>query len=278
MTFPRLFWATDLHLDEVGEEQYCAFVKVLKGAGASHLLITGDIADGATVADRLQRLHRELGIPLYFVLGNHDFFGRTIADVRGEVAAVAPPMVYLTVQEAPVALNDEVAVIGHDGWHDGRLGDWYGSPVRQRWRDYHHIQDLIPLEGECLLERLRFLADEGVDILEERIHRAFGEWDTLLLLTHVPPFRESACYDDAIANDMWAPFSVNAALGEMLIATMRQYPDKQIRVLCGHAHHAADYSPLPNLCVLTGGAEVGSPRLQVVNPVQAVANPADLTH
>ena len=44
---------------------------------------------------------------------------------------------------------------------------------------------------------------------------------------------------------------------------MTSRPDRQMTVLCGHTH-GAEAQVLPNLRVLTGGAEYGEPKVQRV--------------
>ncbi|MCI0390151.1 MAG: hypothetical protein MOB07_15475 [Acidobacteria bacterium] len=50
--------------------------------------------------------------------------------------------------------------------------------------------------------------------------------------------------------------------------SMRAQPDCQMSVLCGHTHGAGEARILPNLNVITGGAEYGSPGLQELLIVQ----------
>ena len=67
--------------------------------------------------------------PIYFVLGNHDFYKDSIAKTRqriAELAAESKHLRYLTAMEV-VELSPQTAIIGHDGWADGRFGDYQGT-------------------------------------------------------------------------------------------------------------------------------------------------------
>jgi len=82
------------------------------------------------------------------------------------------------------------------------------------------------------------------------------------VVTHVPPFRESAWYEGSYSADDWLPFFSCGAVGQVLRETMQARPDREMWVLCGHTHGSGTADILPNLRVLTGGAEYGSPQPQ----------------
>ena len=63
------------------------------------MLITGDIANARTVTGWLERIDDAWERPIYFVLGNHDFYGGSIVGVRASVTA-------LSRQAAEFALSD----------------------------------------------------------------------------------------------------------------------------------------------------------------------------
>ena len=92
-----------------------------------------------------------VGKPIYFVLGNHDFYRGSVAGTRSAVAEIvhgSQNLVYLT-QAGVVELTPHTALVGHDGWADGRLGDLDGSDVilndfllideLKHWRDTHTL-------------------------------------------------------------------------------------------------------------------------------------------
>jgi Icc protein len=86
----------------------------------------------------------------------------------------------------------------------------------------------------------------------------------VVVATHVPPFREACWYEGQISHDDWIPYFTCAAVGDVLHQAMLDHPDHTMTVLCGHTHGAGVADVLPNLRVLTGGAEYGAPVLQDV--------------
>jgi hypothetical protein len=53
-------------------------------------------------------------------------------------------------------------------------------------------------------------------------------------------------------------------VGDLISDYGRQYPEKQITVLCGHVHYARTAQIAPNIGCYTGGAEYWKPEIQRV--------------
>ena len=70
----RLAWMTDLHLNFVAPRQVERLCRSVIEAGADAVLLTGDIGEAQDLEGQLESLDAGLGLPLYFVLGNHDFY------------------------------------------------------------------------------------------------------------------------------------------------------------------------------------------------------------
>ena len=86
----------------------------------------------------------------------------------------------------------------------------------------------------------------------------------VIVLTHVPPFREACWHRGRVSDDEWLPHFACRAVGEALVEAMAAHPECEMTVLCGHTHSAGEAQVLPNLRVLTGGAEYGRPEVQRV--------------
>ena len=126
-----LAWLTDLHLNFLRPFLSNVFLASLAEIQADAFLLGGDIGEAPDVALYLNALDNALQRPIYFVLGNHDFYKGSIAGVRAEVRALAaacPNLHYLCDTDV-VPLTDETCLIGHDEWGDGRLGAYYRSDV-----------------------------------------------------------------------------------------------------------------------------------------------------
>jgi predicted MPP superfamily phosphohydrolase len=74
----NIIWVTDLHLNFVPPEQIQSFFLELAALRPACLLVGGDIGDGATYGEYLRAVAELLKVPVYFVLGNHDFYRSSI--------------------------------------------------------------------------------------------------------------------------------------------------------------------------------------------------------
>jgi 3',5'-cyclic-AMP phosphodiesterase len=262
----RLAWLTDIHLNFLHQAGLKAFFTSLPEVDA--FVITGDIGEAHDVAAHL-RSFADRG-PVYFVLGNHDFYRGSIAGVREEVRGLCRdvPGLRWMPDAGVVPLTESTCVVGHDGWGDGRLGDYHGSDVMLN--DFGLIEEFGGF-GEDPAERLtklHALGDEAAEHLRTTLPDALERFRHVVVLTHVPPFRESCWHEGAVSNDNWLPFFTCKAAGDALRDAMASAPHRRMTVLCGHAHGAGEVQILPNLRVLTGGAVYGEPRVQRVLEVE----------
>ncbi len=265
----RLAWATDIHLDHATEAARRTFYQSVNDT-ADALVISGDIAESHTLGSSLATLAKETGVPVYFVLGNHDFYRGSVASTRRVVGYVVDDtkgLVYLS-QSGVVELTSRTALVGHDGWADGRLGDLDGSDVilndfllieeLRCWRDHH------TLDKPALRKALAALGDEAAAYLRGVVADAAARYPSVIVATHIPPFREAAWYQDRPSADDFLPYFSCKAVGDVLLEAAQANPGCQILVLCGHTHGGGEFQPLPNLQVLTGPAEYGDPCIQRV--------------
>ena len=264
----RLAWITDPHFNFVDQAAFEGFCASLADTAADAVLLGGDIGEAPNVAIYLDALQRRLDCPIYFVLGNHDFYRGTIVGVRQKIenlCTARPKLVWLP-RAGVVELTPTTALIGHDGWADGRLGDYWGSDVVLN--DYWLIADFLGLDASERLERLHVLGDEAAAYFRALLPNALARLRYLIVLTHVPPFREACWYQGRTSNDNWLPHFSCKAVGDALVEAMRLRPDRQMTVLCGHTHGAGEAQIMPNLRVLTGGAEYGRPRVDRILTVE----------
>ena len=257
----RVVWATDLHLESVDQAERLEFCSRLATPDADVVILCGDIDTAENIESTLGMLHDALECPLLFVLGNHDFYGGSINDVRQRVAKLAaatPNLHYLSVSE-PIALSPTLAVVGHDGWGDARYGDFAGSPLHLN--DFRLIRELTGLDQVRLGAKLRQLGDEAADYIRRQLHAALAQYETVLIATHVPPFEEVCLHQGSPSPD-GLPFFACQAVGDVIRAAAADHPHQQITVICGHSHHAAAAQIAPNLRAITGGARYKDPVLQ----------------
>lgn len=258
----RLAWATDIHLEFLNPSALTTFCITLAKSPAEAFLISGDISQARGLPRHLRILERTLERPIYFVLGNHDFYHGRIAEVRERVGEISGISSYLRWLPAtgPVELSPAAGLLGHDGWADGRLGDYANSPVLLN--DYRLIDDFIGLDASARLRLLNRLGDDAAAYLRRELPSALNRWKRLVVLTHVPPFAEAAWHMGRRSDDNWLPHFSCKAVGDALREAAESRPDREITVLCGHTHSAGEVAVLPNLRVTTGGARYGEPRIQ----------------
>ncbi len=245
------------------------FLESVKGQ-ADALVITGDIAESNSLGEILRQMSVVLNMPVYFVLGNHDFYRGSVAGTRadvGEMIRGSEKLVYLT-QAGVVELTLNTALVGHDGWADARLGDFAGSKVFLNdfvvIRELHRWKDEFTLDKPALCRVLHELGDEAAQHLKRILPEAAQRYPRIIVATHVPPFREATWYQGQPSGDDYLPFFSCKAVGDVLREVAQSYPRCQILTLCGHTHGGGEVRVLENLRVQTGAAEYGAPRIERV--------------
>lgn len=267
----RLAWLSDIHLNFVRDvasgkfdESYETLCGQVRDANADAVVITGDIAEAPEFEFYLERLAEDLPpAPIYFVLGNHDYYRGSIAAGRvatREFCEARERFHYLTAAREPVRLTPETSLVGHDGWADGRYGAYSWSEVRIA--DYDYIDELKGLSKEERLVRLNQFGDEGAEHLRGQLAIACESARRVVVLTHVPPFLDACLYRGKISSPEWAPHFSCLAIGKVLIEVATAHPGQQFTVLCGHTHSAATFRPKANLEVFAAEAEYGFPVVQ----------------
>lgn len=243
----RLAFLTDIHLDHMGAKRpTIQFLHALRyDAKPDVVVITGDIAQADTIREYLIQITRKLDtVPFYFCLGNHDFYGGSIAGVRSMLAGDSR---YLTCS-GPVSLTDDTALVGHDGWYDGLYGSFLGSRIRMN--DYDLIAEFRhqPMgENKRLIERLAGKAAEKIEIDADISATALvgragfvspkQAQKTVIIATHVPPFAiASRGPDRNQSNADWLPVMSSKLMGDAILRVAEKHPEVKFMVLCGHTH------------------------------------------
>ena len=252
----KIVWATDLHLDHSYTSVIKKFYNDVNNSRADILVITGDISSANYLEEDLQNLEENIDADIYFVLGNHDFYGASFSSVR---ASLVDYDNYLTNNKI-VTLTDGVALIGHDGWYDLRNG----TPGKILMNDFRLISEFKPfyMYDYGLDIEIQKIADEAADYIYKTLKEAIEDHDEVFMITHIPPFANSAFYKGRVSGEEFLPYYSSKIMGEKLLDIMINNPDKKLTVLCGHTHDEGKYKPLKNLEVFTGGTFYGLPELQ----------------
>lgn len=259
----KLAWMTDPHLnflDVDSRKEFCLSLNKLK---VDALLLSGDVGEAVGIESYLRTLNEYVDLPIYFVLGNHDYYRGSIADVRSRVTrlcAESKKLIWVP-QAGVIQISPEACLLGHDSWADGRLGNFLESKVMLN--DYRLIEELKGLSSAERLEKLNALGDEAAEHFLKFLPRAIQKYKQVIVLTHVPPFREACWHEGEISNDDYLPHFSCKAVGEVLRKTMAGV-DAQMLVLCGHSHSCGEARILPNLIVKTGKAVYGRPAVNEI--------------
>jgi Icc protein len=274
----RIAWLTDLHLNFVSSREIARFLGCVLDDEPDVVLISGDIGEASSVIGYLERIGQHLKRPVYFVLGNHDFYRGSIQGVRAAIRDFAAESPYLTwlPDAGVVELTPDTALIGHDAWADGRAGDYLRSDVLMN--DYLLIEEFAGLNKRGRLDKLHTLGDEAADYFRRTLTEAIARYRKVILVTHVPPFVEACWHEGELSTGDFLPHFVCQAAGQAMLAVMQAHPERELLVLCGHTHGEGQVQIAPNVFVMTGAAAYGLPEVQRVfelddNP-PAVDSPA----
>jgi Icc-related predicted phosphoesterase len=264
----RNAWLTDIHLNFIDEYARQKFYQEIVNTHCDGILISGDIAEAPCLVDILNEMAEHTKKPIYFILGNHDYYRGQIKEVRDtlEVLTKTSSQLFWLPASGMQKLNEDTILLGQDGWADGRLGDYQNSKVVLN--DSRMIADLFQekIFGKYqLLEKMQQLADADALKLQNDLRRVVSQTpNKIIVLTHVPPFREACLHEGKISGDDWLPYFSSKVIGDVLTTVAQQNPRIEFLVLCGHTHSEACYQPLVNLTVLVGKSVYGIPSIQEI--------------
>src|SRR5437868_1194944 len=110
----RLTWVSDIHLDHLTEKSYLEYKEYLKQLNPDCLIISGDIAEGDFVYKSLKDFNDSFNFPIYFVLGNHDFYFDTFRNVKNKIRklVIECENLHWLTENKIIGLNNSTALIG----------------------------------------------------------------------------------------------------------------------------------------------------------------------
>lgn len=259
----RLVWCTDVHLNFLPKGGDHCFGEGVRTdfPDVDGVLLTGDIGECPNFIGHLDEFQKGVGVPVWYILGNHDAYGGGVDEMKAKAHAHDNPMVRYLEKERLVELAPSVALVGTDGWYDARNGEPKRSNVLMS--DFYHIREMI--HGgvkRSNIETARDIADASAKValvlLSEAIEKGYK---TIFFATHVPPYALSAWHEGKISDSHWLPWMSNRVMGTVIDDVAGQNPDVTFTVLCGHTHSAGKYQRHPNVIVLTGHAQYKFPRV-----------------
>jgi predicted phosphohydrolase len=192
----KLTWITHVHLNFLEKDGRIDFYHTLIATDSDGVVISCDISEATSIAPILKEIANATQKPIYFVLGNHDYYRGSINDVLSKTTSITKdePFLFWLPKSGPQKLNDEVVLVGQDCFADGRYGDYANSRIVLN--DSRMIVDLFQcgaLGKYPLLEKMQQLADQDANELESSIEQAVRSYNPkkIVILIHVPPFREA---------------------------------------------------------------------------------------
>lgn len=269
----NIAWFTDIHLDCVDNLESSLKRIRDESAFSEIVVITGDISVGNSVARHINLLENYLDKPIYFVMGNHDYYFSNILETRKNVVNLCRRLTYAKYLGAVpyVRIDNKTAIIGSDGWYDGINGNANDSELIMN--DWLHISDFSPaikttmvgksIDKNIILQISRAICNASVNHIFKGIKSAADQFEHLIIATHFPPFAET--YTDNkfknIDREFVIPWYSSRTMGEMLLSAAKTYPDVQFTVLSGHTHGQFSGKILGNLHAKVGKSQYGAPQI-----------------
>ena len=264
----QLTWLTDIHLNFIDDDARRKFYHEIVDTQCDAVLISGDIAEAPCLVDMLNEMANYVKKPIYFILGNHDYYRGQVNGLRETITSLTKThdQLFWLPASGIQRLNNSTILLGQDGWADGRLGDYQNSRVVLN--DSRMIADLFQekILGKLqLLEKMQQLADTDANQLQSNLVQAISQNPKkIIVLTHVPPFKEACMHNGKVSDEDWLPYFSSKVVGDVLMKIAEENPVIEFLVLSGHTHSEAKYHPINNLIVEVGKAEYCRPTIQKI--------------
>jgi 3',5'-cyclic AMP phosphodiesterase CpdA len=253
----KIQWLTDPHFDHA-RHLLLPTIEKLNIINPDALLLGGDIGEYSNFDDFLKAIASKFKKPVFWIGGNHDIYGSSVAQFREKSSSLSSHysnLIYLTTSDI-IQLTDDTALIGHDGFADGRAGDYWRSTVQLA--DSEYIWDLKCLSYSDQFKVMNKFGDEAAQNIKEKLEESVQKYKHTIILTHVPPFAKGGFHRGKPQDKDWAPFFVCKAMGDAILDVSSKHKDHKITILCGHTHGKGVYNPYPWVTSINGEAHYGS--------------------
>ena len=262
----------------MAEDDLTPFLEELASQPFDALAICGDISEAPMLELHLKLLAEYLQRPIYFVLGNHDFYHGSFEEVLPRIEAFNgnTNLLHCLEFETWIDLTETTGLIGHGCWADGRYGRFYTSPtVLNDWKVIAELKpawklpdvDLMKrrlkigeLDKNALLEILHERGDQAGDHIRRVLPRVLEKKNRVILITHAPPFLPRLAPRSLRWED-WAPHAGCKAAGDAILEIMQDMPGKQLTILSGHIHSSEKFYVTDNIEQRIGYAEYLEPQI-----------------
>lgn len=227
---------TDTHLNVSWPWSKGKLVRAINREQPAGLFLTGDISSGPKVDDDLVYLASNLNCPIYFVLGNHDYYHSSITGTNQRMKALCShhPNLHWMTEAGVIKLNKRVGLIGTEGWYDGGIGNPDYLLLTTDWILIHETRSMPTMSDR--IDFFRDCAEKSTLLMKSRLEEALETFKTVYLLTHFPPWKEATRDEGTLLETYWLPYNVNVRMGKMIEDVMAKHKKQKIVVLAGHTH------------------------------------------
>lgn len=276
----KMIWMTDIHLNVLGDNQIKKWLRYVKRCMPANIIgvcITGDITEAPFLEEHLALMSSILDVPIYYVLGNHDYWHSSFNEVENKCKKLRQNndrLVWLG-SAGVIQLSDSIALVGHDGWYDARNGCWEKSSyIMNDWVNVYNFHPFIAvndgngifpvMDVNAIVNVARFRADAGSQYVYDQCKLALRAGNKrVIVLTHFPPFAEAARHHGSPTEDEAIPWYSSQIMGTRLLQLASEFPTQEISVFCGHTHDAYRYVASKNLEVFVGHSQYGNPHWEL---------------
>jgi predicted phosphohydrolase len=251
----KYLWYSDTHLNSTFPWSKYVMYHAIEKERPKGLFLTGDISNGVLLKHDLSQLAQNINCPIYFVLGNHDYFWSGIDKTHKRVRNLCKTynnLFWLT--ESPIIeLDEDIGLIGTEGWYDLSLGD---SKYIKYTFDWFCIPDFRKMSSmDERFNAFKQMATVSSDFIEKQLISAFDKgYKTIYLLTHFPIFAEATFDLDSFFGKWWLSYNINYRLGETVKKIMDKNKKKNLIVLSGHVHERQFAQVSRNIISFTSAA------------------------
>lgn len=259
----KLAWATDIHLDFLQDSDVIAFAQKINQSNVDGVIITGDISTGGKLVYHLGALEHILQKPIYYTLGNHDYWGTSMKKMKNSLIDLSRVSQYLTYlsNASYIPLSKSTALIGDDGWYDAQYGSWTTSNFVLN--DWHLIDEFKACNGNLskIVLTSRSIAVDAAKHVAESIKGAARYHRNIIIATHFPPFEQAHIFRGKVGDANAQPWYTSKIMGDTIRAAAAAYSNCEFTVLAGHTHGAYSGKITKNITCHVGEASYGKPRI-----------------
>lgn len=259
----KFIWITDPHFNFLTKNTLVKKLVELQSSKADGIFITGDITTGNQIYHHLDLMVKIITKPIYFVLGNHDFYHECFEaiDILMKEICLKHSNLYFLDNLESIKLNENTGLIGHTGWYDGRWRNPKTSIVYS-W-DFALISDFKEEKHfKSKLRLVRDLADMAAEQIGRNLEKALQKYDTVYMLTHIPPWPERYSSLRIPFDLFWKPYNSSKIMADTLSYIMDKHPGKQLNVLAGHTHNRKYTKISNNINLFVGDATHGKMHIE----------------